>query len=107
MNFVDSFILATAFSYLVALVLPIQFEKKMPLRTQKVIYAFLFTLLILGLAFPGPNISLLWGLLGLLYSFMAVYCFGGGQDWGSNGHNLFMTTWDLTLAVCFFMKVVG
>jgi len=103
MNFVDSFILMTAFSYLAAAILPIQFEKKMSPIIQKMMYLLLGLLLVATL-FPPYIVPPI--LLGILYSFIAAYCFGGGQDWGSTGHNLLMTTWDLALAVCFFSKVV-
>lgn len=104
MNFVDSFILATAFSYLAAFSLPIQFEKKMSPITQRIIYLILWTILILAVTF-FDTYPRLWVLLGIPYSFIAVYCFGGGQDWGSTGHNLLMTAWDLAMAICCFMKL--
>lgn len=105
MNLVDSFILATAFSYLAAFLLPIRFEKKMPLSIQKIMYGILFIALFMAVTYFNMNVYL-WGILGFLYSSIAVYCFGGGQDWGSTSHNIAMGTWDLALAVCFFSKVV-
>lgn len=105
MNFVDSFILATAFSYLAAFLLPIQFEKKMSPITQKIMYLILWTILILAVAF-FDTYPRLWVPLGISYSFIAVYCFGGGQDWGSTSHNIAMGVWDLALAVCLLSKVM-
>jgi hypothetical protein len=103
MNFVDSFILATAFSYLAAAVLPIQFEKKMSLIFQKVVY-LLCCLFLVTTLFPPYKVPPI--LLGILYSFMAIYCFGGRQDWGSTEHNLLMTGWDLALAICLLSKII-
>lgn len=105
MNFVDSFILATAVSYFAAFSLPIQFEKKMSLLAQKIMYLILCVVLFVAVTYFNTNASL-WGFLGFLYSFIAVYCFGGGQDWGSTNHNIAMGAWDLALAVCFLSKVV-
>ena len=105
MNFVDSFILVTAFSYLGAGFLPIQFDKKADPFLQRVFYLTIFGVLS-ALIVLNVQVWMIWGILGLVYSVLAIYCYGGGQDWGSTEHNLLMTGWDLALAECFLMKVV-
>jgi len=104
MNFVDSFILVTAFSYLGAGFLPIQFEKKADPFVQRVFYLAMFGALSV-LIVLDVQVWMIWGVLGLGYSVLAVYCYGGGQDWGSANNNIAMATWDLALAVCFLSKV--
>jgi Ca2+/Na+ antiporter len=104
MNLVDSFLLVTAFSYLAALILPIQFEKKMSLLAQKIMYLILFVVLFMAVAYFNTY-PRLWVLLGVPYSFIAVYCFGGGQDWGSPNNNIVMAIWDLIIAICCLMKL--
>jgi hypothetical protein len=104
MNFVDSFILVTAFSYFGAALLPFQFEKKADPFLQRVFYLAMFGVLF-ALIVLDVQVWIVWSILGAGYSILAVYCYGGGQDWGSTGHNLLMTGWDLALAVCLLSKI--
>jgi hypothetical protein len=102
MNLIDAFILMTAISYLAAAILPYHLDKNNSYILQKIAYFTLCIIYIIALYLDNPYV---WLILGSIYPFIALYCYAGGQDWGSTGHNLFMTAWDLALAVCLLSKV--
>ena len=113
MNLIDSFLLATAFIYLVAALYAFMGRPALddvPASRQGIIYVCLFSLIVLSLKVPSINL-----IMGFIYCFSSGSSFiGWPQKWmsywkaephdGSGAQQVGMAAWDLLLAVAFFMR---
>ncbi len=102
MNFIDAFLWVTVLSYYFAVFLPVKFQKNMGFWTQKIAWAAIGTVWTLCLTHTFHPFQ--WLILSGIYVVASLMSYAGIQDWGSKGHNLFMCTWDLALAVIFLSK---
>ena len=113
MNLIDSFLLATAVTYLAATIFSM-FGKPpldgIPATTQSFVYIGLFSLICLSFWVPSLN-----NILAFIYSFSTVSSFMGWPQkwmsyWKSDPHEgggiqqVGMAAWDLLLAIAFFMR---
>lgn len=107
MMIADAFLATTSASYFAATVLPMQFEKTVSPVVQKIGYLAMGSLLaVLVLSGDSKQSKVLAGVLGVAYGGLAVTSYGGLQDWGGVGQNLFMAAWDLAVSVCCFLKAM-
>jgi len=116
MEFVDAFLLATAFAYFACLFCTLM--GKSPLigvddKVQGILYGLASVIFVV--VSIGPSISTLNFILGVFYGFSAVGSFiGWPQQWsafweddpeeGSAAGQIGMAFWDLVIAICCFMK---
>lgn len=106
MKAADAFLATTSASYFAATVLPAQFEKTVSPVAQKIGYLAMGSLLaVLVLSGESKHSKVLAGVLGAAYGGLAIASYGGLQDWGGIGQNLFMSAWDLAVSVSCFLKV--
>lgn len=117
MNLVCAFIEATAWAYLACAVYTLLGKPALvgiDTRLQSAFYLFLFAVLLY--VSHNPGIWILNKVLGIFYAFGAVGSFiGYPQVWaaywrespeeGSNAGQIFMSAWDLVLAVAFLSLV--
>ena len=113
MNLIDAFLTATAFVYLVAALYALLDRPSlvgMPPAKQGLVFVALFCLIVLSDRIPLLNFP-----LGILYCVATGSSFiGWPQVWfsywkedereGSGAQQVGMATWDLLLAVAFFMR---
>ena len=102
MNLAEAFLLTTGFSYFAAAFLPVHFEKNMDPKKEKIAYLAMGTVFT-ALPFVDSYVANL--VLGALYAGVAMYCYGGKQDWGSPENNALMTAWDLAISVACFSRL--
>ena len=102
----DAFLSMTGIAYLAAailgLALSIQFDRNMSVVLQSVAY------IVMGIVFLVAVLKqnkILFGVLGVGYVLIGLWCYADMQDWGSTGHNLFMTAWDLGIGVISVKKL--
>lgn len=113
MNLIEAFLNATAFAYLAAALYSFLGKPaldKIQYSRQGIIYVIIFGAIYLSMK---VNISLIYFILGILYSLATVSSFiGWPQKWmaywkkkpreGSDTAQIGMALWDLTLATTFF-----
>jgi len=95
MDLVTAFLLVTLMAYIPAALLA--------RKTSKTVN-YLLVAAVIGAALWLNN-AFVWAVLSAVYTCLAVGSFLGEQDWGSVEQNLFMTFWDLLVALCCLLKV--
>lgn len=110
MKLVDAFIRMTTTAYFYAAVLGlvwgVQFDRSMGILAQSIAYIIVGIIFVLAdILYIKYDFDLFYYILGIGYIFVALMCYGGLQDWGSVGHNLLMTCWDLAISVAFLTKL--
>lgn len=110
MNLVDTFLLASAVSYYLGIVLPKPLTKNIKPRWRERVFMFLSgTLLLANLLL---NIQILWMPYGVLWTIAAGLSYLGYSKWNvlwkqevSDAAQMAMWFWDLLIAICCFLKV--
>ena len=110
MNAVTAFLYATAVAYFVAAIMDHRSTKNMDKNLERVIFAAAGTVIYVAIQFNHPYF---WAILGILNSWGSYMSYVGYVKWNvqwqdevSGNAQMFMTGWDLTMALCCITKIM-